>query len=342
MPPDTEPTLPETPDASDDIEYMSELWLDLDWSPWVPFDAPREFFYIPREPGVYRIRPAGKDFLMFIGETGQSLHKKLAELRQGLRRTDLMPWSDPQESGPCLWAWRAEWMAELEREKAARPVPVPVPVAESTVEGSGPAEEPEPEEVFMYECSAAPLDASVAGRKGMESFLLYRYRQDHGESPVCNFGRFHPRYRKSTKKNENRRGEKLAEGQKDNPAGFASFPPLAGTGKPGEADWMGLEWTPLLPLNDENIRAVEPGAGLYLLTDAASQEVLYIGQAADVAQRLQGHTGKDSGERELRFSYQILGQKVLPHNLLELATDLIGNFYEQNRKAPELQFRSSR
>jgi hypothetical protein len=339
MPPDTEPTPPETPE---DIEYLSELWLDLDWSPWVPFDAPREFFYIPREPGVYRIRPAGKDFLMFIGETGQSLHKKLAELRQGLRRTDLMPWSDPQESGPCLWAWRAEWMAELEREEAARPVEVPVLKEENPEESSEPAEEPEPPAVFMYECSAAPLDASVAGRKGMESFLLYRYRQDHGESPVCNFGRFHPRYRKSTKKNVNRRGEKLGKEHIDNPAGFASFPPLAVMGKPGDPDWMGLEWTPAVPLNEENIRAVSPGAGLYLLTDAALHEVLYIGQAADVAERLQGHTGKEYGERELLFSYQILGQKVLPHNLLELANDLIGNFYEQDRKTPELQFRSSR
>jgi len=233
-------------------------------------------------------------------------------------------------------------MAELERKRAANPVPVPAPVAESPEEGPGPREEPEPPAVFMYECSAAPLDASVAGRKGMESFLLYRYRQDHGESPVCNFGRFHPRYRKSTKKYENRRGEKLAEEHMDNPAGFASFPPLAAMGKPGEADWMGLEWTPAVPLNEENIRAVSPGAGLYLLTDAASHEVLYIGQAADVAERLQGHTGKEYGERQLRFSYQILGQKVLPHNLLELANDLIGNFYEQDRKTPEFQFRSSR
>lgn len=342
MPPDTNPTTPEIPDASDDTEYLSELWLDLDWSPWVPFDAPRDFFYIPRVPGVYRIRPVGKDFLMFIGETGQSLHKKLAELRQGLRRTDIMPWSDPQESGPCLWVWRSEWMAELEREIAARPIAPPTPDVKIEEEGSELDEEPEPSEAFMYECSAAPLDASTAGRKGMEAFLLYRYRQDHGESPICNFGRFHPRYRKSTKKNEKRRGEKLAEGQKDNPAGFASIPPLEATGTPGDPDWMGLEWTPAVALTAENIKVILPGAGLYLLFDAGTREVLYIGQGADVAQRLQSHIGKDSVERNLQFSYQILGEKVFPHNLLELVNDLIGNFYEQNRKTPELLFRTNR
>lgn len=53
----------------------------------------------------------------------------------------------------------------------------------------------------------------------MEAFLLYKYRQEHGESTLCNFGRFHPRYRKSTNRKEGRRGGKLAEDQKDNPAG---------------------------------------------------------------------------------------------------------------------------
>ncbi|MFY9799681.1 MAG: hypothetical protein WAK10_00350 [Methanoregula sp.] len=29
----------------------------------------------------------------------------------------------------------------------------------------------------------------------MESFLLYRYQPERGESTLCNFGRYHPRYR---------------------------------------------------------------------------------------------------------------------------------------------------
>jgi hypothetical protein len=310
----------------DDPEYLSELWHDLDWSPWVPFDATREFWYIPKEPGLFRIRPVGKDFLMYIGETGQSLHKKLAEFRQALRRSDLMPWSDPHEAAPCLWAWWVEWVAAL-------------PPAEPRDEPLAEGEEPEPPASVMFEFSAAPLDASSAGRKGMEAFLLYQYRQDHGESPLCNFGRFHPRYRRSSLKKENRRGGKLANDQKDNPAGFPSIQPLAPEGKPGDPSWMGLEWTAPLSLTEENAGRAGPGAGHFLLLDAITGEVLLVGQSADVAKRLVQESRKERDGRALTFSYQILGQKVLTHNLRELECDLIGNFYEQNKKAPEFQYR---
>jgi hypothetical protein len=85
----------------------------------------------------------------------------LNELRHTLLRGGLMPWNDPITEAPSLWAWQ-------------------------DAEG------------FEYEYSVAPLDASPGGRRGMESYLLYRYRQERGESTLCNFGRFHPRYRKST------------------------------------------------------------------------------------------------------------------------------------------------
>jgi len=48
-----------------DKEYLSYTWSSLPWSPWVPFTANKEEFrQIPREPGLYRIKPVGKDFLM--------------------------------------------------------------------------------------------------------------------------------------------------------------------------------------------------------------------------------------------------------------------------------------
>jgi hypothetical protein len=292
------------PENFDDLEYFSELWLDLDWSPWVPFDALKEYWYIPKEPGVYRIRPIGKDFLMYIDETGRSLSELLSELRQTLQRRERMPWNDPHTIAPSLWAW-------------------------ADAEG------------YEYEVSAAPLDASTAGRKGMENFLLYRYRQEKKESPLGNFGRFHPRYRKSTNHKDNLRGGKLVKGQKDNPAGFPSMQPLPCAGKAGDPDWMGLEWVLPKPLTGENIRDVAPGAGLYLLSDASSIEVIYIGQTADLGKRLLDLSKKDWDGRTLQFSYQVIGQKVLVHNLRELECDLLGNFYEQNKKAPEYQFRKN-
>ena len=51
------------------------------------------------------------------------------------------------------------------------------------------------------------------------------------------------------------------------------------------------------------------------------------------------HSRKTWEGRTLQFSYQIIGQSVVPHNLRELENDLIGNFYENFRKSPEFQFK---
>jgi hypothetical protein len=69
---------------------------------------------------------------------------------------------------------------------------------------------------------------------------------------------------------------------------------------------------------------------------------MYIGQSANVAKRLLDHSRKKWNGKTLQFSYQIIGLSVLPHNLKELENDLIGNFFENFRKAPEFQFGNSR
>ena len=337
-------------DAADSPAYLSETWLDLDWSPWVPFDAPREYFYIPKSPGVYRIRATGSDPLMYIGETGQSLHKKLSELRQALRRGDLMPWSDPHAEAPALWAYWVEWLeARREQQNATGPSrhAGPEEPEQEDTGASGQAEDTETEPAeseddgpapVMLECSAAALDASAAGRKGMEAFLLYKYRQERGESPLCNFGRFHPRYRRSTTRKEGKRGGRLMESHQDNPAGWPGTEPLEAVGTPGDRDWMGLEWTAWQPLSEDTAKTAA-GAGLYLLAGAGSQEIVYIGQAADLRERIAGHAAKPWDDRPLVFSYQVIGHAVLPHHLRELEGDLLGNYYEMMKKAPEFRFR---
>ena len=344
---------PDHPFDPEDIPYFFDNWCSLPWSPWVPFNADKHTFKeIPHEPGLYRIRPAGKDFLMYIGGTGRTLHQRLNDLRQSLRRADLMPWSDPFPEAPAIWSWWTDWLSSQEDEKnmkcssngewvsAAPPAVLPEPSPEYADQEN--EDLPEGAGQVMLECSAAPLDASTSGRKGMESFLLYKYRQERGESPLCNFGRFHPRYRKSTIRKEGLRGGKLAEDHKDNPAGWPGIEPLEATGKPGESNWMGLEWTEWKPLAAEDTREVAAGAGLYLLADAGSQEIVYIGQSADVAKRLLDHSQKPWDDTSLQFSYQIIGLSVVPHHLKELENDLIGNYFEQFRKAPEFQFRNTK
>jgi hypothetical protein len=284
-----------------DRDFLSHTWCSLPWSPWVPFTATKvEFRQIPKEPGLYRIKPVGKDFLMFIGETRKTVHERLNELRHTLRRTGLMPWNDPIPEAPALWAWQ-------------------------DAEG------------FEYECSAAPLDASQGGRRGMVSFLLYRYRQEYGESTLCNFGRFHPRYRKSTNRNEDRRGGRLADDHKDNPAGGPGVPPLPPVGKPGDADWMGRGWSGKLPLDGETISSVPAEAGLCLLFKRDTGDLVSICQSADCAQRLRSHAMKFPEGNGLMFSWYSPEKPLLPHHLKEWENDLIGNYFEMYRKAPEYQ-----
>ena len=328
----------------EDILWFSYDWCSLPWSPWIPFSADRHAFSeIPNEPGIYRIREIGTDYLMYIGETKRPLRQRLHNLILELSRAEQMPWSDPHTEAPALWAYQKEWPPVLEDEKNS----LGVATAEKTPDLN--ADETTPEvsestipEPWGYECSAAPLDASTSGRKGMETFLLSQYRQEYGASPLCNFGRFHPRYRRSTNKKENQRGGKLGDDQKDNPAGFPSITPLEVAGTPGDPDWMGLEWTEYQPLSVESLQGVAPGAGLYLLADAGTHEIVYIGQSPEVSRRLLDHCGRIWDEQTLIFSYQIIGQSVLPHNLRELETDLIGNFFLQNKKAPVFQFRTGR
>jgi hypothetical protein len=117
----------------EDRDFLSPTWSSLPWSPWVPFTAKKEEFrQIPREPGLYRIKPVGKDFLMYIGETRRTVHERINELRHTLRRTDLMPWNDPHTAAPSLWAWQ-------------------------DAEG------------FAYECSATPPGASQGSSKPASS-----------------------------------------------------------------------------------------------------------------------------------------------------------------------------
>ena len=81
---------------------------------------------------------------------------------------------------------------------------------------------------------------------------------------------------------------------------------------------------------------------MYLLTDADSHEIVYIGQPANVAKRLLDHSRKTWDDNTLQFSYHIIGLSALPHNLKELENDLIGNYFENLRKTPDFQFQPSR
>jgi hypothetical protein len=172
----------------------------------------------------------------------------------------------------------------------------------------------------------------------MESFLLYRYRQERGESPLCNFGRFHPRYRRSSDRRNGLRGGKLEAGQRDNPAGEVSLVPLSPRGDPGDPDWMGLRWSSSVPLVPENTRDLPAGPGVYLVTDNSTREFFAIGQTGNCADRLHTLSDRTWDGREAAFSFHAEEGTILPHQLRERENDLLGNFFERFRRSPEYQF----
>jgi hypothetical protein len=297
---DSDPPAADLPEK----EFFAPEWTCLPWTPWIPFSADKAGFHqVPTEPGLYRIRATGKPHLMYIGETKKPLHQRLLDLRMELKACGQMPWSDPHAESPALWAWQ-------------------------DAEG------------LEYECSAAPLDASTSVRRGMESHLLYRYRQEQGVSSACSFGRFHPRYRRSTERKANLRGGRLVEGQQDNPAAGPSYPPLVPMGGPGEPGWMGLTWSSGIALTPEQVPAAPAGPGVFVLTDSATREIVLIGQSGNCAKRL-AELGRRSWERRVLLVSVYIPEKVLlPHQLRETETDLTGNFFEYYKKSPEFQFRA--
>lgn len=282
------------------MDYFSEKWQNLSWSPWIPFDADIPTFkQLPAEPGLYRIRPQGEDFLMYIGQTGRTVRQRLNELRQNVKKEE-MPFNDPHTAAPSLWTWN---------------------------DALG----------FQYECSAAPLVCSKPDRMAVECYLLWQYRIEFGSSTLCNFGRFHREYVKSRGRCSGIRGERLPDGEQ-NPAGGRSCPPLQPTGRAGEPGWMGIEWSELLPLVSSSLRDVPDSSGVYLLFDASAGDLIYIGESSTCKKRLKTHAWLHRERPGIDFSYHTLNGDIRPHNRKEIENDLIGCLYHEQGRPPEMQF----
>jgi excinuclease UvrABC nuclease subunit len=84
--------------------------------------------------------------------------------------------------------------------------------------------------------------------------------------------------------------------------------------------------------------AVPSAAGLYLLFERDTGDIVYIGQSADCSKRLRSHAMKFLDEQALMFFYYSVERSLLPHNLKEWENDLIGNYFEVYRKTPKYQF----
>jgi len=282
------------------MAWLDSNWCELSWTPWVKFSGQRsDWRKLPGGSGVYRVRPVGQRFLMYVGQTGRSLRGRLHDLQRNTL-ADLMPYDDPHTAAPNLWAWRQE-------------------------------------ERWDYECSAAPTTLSEKDRKAVECYLLWQYRLERKESTLCNHGRFHKDYKKSGLRATGFRGGRLSAHDERNPSGGRSHYPLEATGEPSKENWMGLKWTEISPFEGKLDR-IPNGAGLYKLRLLTEPDLLYIGETMSLRVRLTAHQRRYREKREVSFSYVPLQEGIHEYELRELENDLLGAYYAFARTAPQDQF----
>ena len=104
---------------------------------------------------------------------------------------------------------------------------------------------------------------------------------------------------------------------------------------------MGLAWSGCKTLVPGKTWEAPLGSGLYVLADNSPQENICIGQSGKCADRLLSHSRKSLDGKKLDFSFHGVEKTILPYQLKELENDLIRNFFENFRKAPEFQYRNS-
>ena len=122
---------------------------------------------------------------------------------------------------------------------------------------------------------------------------------------------------------------------KDNPAGGPSLPPPPFSGRPIDADWLRLPWSPTVPL--EQAKTTAPKApGVYRLM--SGNQVVYLGESKELWSRLTTHAATYRGHA-MTASWVTMPSALPPH-LKERETDLIGGFYKQMKVPPRLQYKS--
>ncbi len=278
-------------------EFLSAGWGGLSWSPFIPFGA--DLSGVSRQGGLYRVRVAGADLLAYVGQTGRDLMERLRALIGGTLAAE-MPFNDPHTAAPRLWSYRQA-------------------------------------EGMRFEVSAARADLPKRERLGEECRLIWHYRGERGASPLCNFGRLHPRYLPSKARGTGERGRPLRAGEPDNDGGV-SLPPLVIAGDPAGPGWLGLDWSAPRPLTLAEMLGLPERPGVYRI--GTGSEVVYLGEGEDLGRRLRQHGARPRAAVPLWFSYACVPGAVQKAQRLEVECDLIGAFVTQTGALPRLQFMS--
>lgn len=274
------------------------------WSDWVPLpDTARR---LARDPGIYRIRRAGDDELVYVGQTGRSLAERLGAIKFDAPK---MPYRDPHTAAPALWALRHR-------------------------------------DGCSYEASVSIVHGDAAVRKAIECVVLAQHRQEHGRSPAANFGRMPAGYAPSSPRNARVIATgKLRVGGPDPNVLECHEPGIAPRG-PLDTDvtgarWCGLRWGAWMPL----VEALDDATiGFYRIAVPDEGQLIYVGESARVGARLRDHAAKAKGSgrqaemfgRSLVIS--IAAGPALAHQRLEVETDLIAAHVLATSRPPSAQF----
>lgn len=293
-------SLPPTDSVSPIIpvkSFVTKTWCDLQWTDWIPFDAP-DLKALPTGPGVYRIKSVGGSEIFYIGQTGQNLRTRIADLIfNTISDSSQMPFSDPHPAAPLLWSWR---------------------------DATG----------VSFEYSAAPLTFSTEECAAFVCYLLWQYRLEQGSSPLCNYDRPHPQYVKSS--STGRRGFRMT-GTFNN-ARNTSFAPLHLMAQPHQNTWMALEWSDLYALHMVQITHIAPSPGIYKILDDDTGQLLCVGSSTQLRTTFQNQSRRNWQCPHPAFAFSLLPDLTPLHQMAEIESDLIGGYYAQTKAAPALQF----
>src|SRR5579883_375585 len=294
-------SLPPTASASPTIpvrSFVTKTWCGLQWTDWIPFDAP-DLKALPTGPGVYRVRGIGGSEMFYIGQTGQNLRTRIADLIfHTMSDPSQMPFSDAHPAAPLLWSWR---------------------------DATG----------VSFEYSAAPLTFSAEDCAAFVCYLLWQYRLEQGSSPLCNYDRPHPQYVKSENSSTGLRGFRLA-GTFNNVRN-TSFAPLRLMAQPHQNTWMALEWSDLYALHMVQITHIAPSPGVYKILDDDTGQLLCVGSSTQLRTTFQNQSRRNWRCPHPVFAFSVL-RDTTPRQMAEIESDLIGGYYAQTKAAPAFQF----
>lgn len=287
-----------------DRQYFSLCFGGLSWCDWEPFTRETDLKTITTAPGLYRIRSENCEELVYIGQTGRNLRQRLKQLQKGTFSDGAMPFNDPHTAAPNLWVWLREGIGK-------------------------------------YECSAAKLECDYQMRQVIEDYLLWLARVEAGCSTLCNHGKFHPGYSKSSNKKEGRVGEKISPKYTSyNQLKGSDTLPLAYKSDPLSSNWMTLQWSGQERLFPENVRKLEKRNAVYKIIAGDVGEVIYIGESSDLKNRMSSHIKPmvDVWGSGLLYSYTYLQHDLTSIQRHQIEVDLVGGFYHQYKRAPLRQY----